>query len=246
MGLKKLGAHLQLRLIQLLKEPGYVVSTLVFPALFFLIFALPNADTAPKARFLLGSFSAFAVLGVCFFQFGVQHALEIRSGWFAFVRTLPAREWHRVAAQWLGAWICAFLSALAVYMTIRFSTDLDIELSRWLWLVLVLMVASMPFALFSAALAVFVGGAAALPVFNLIYILSSFAGGLWLPPNALPSKVELVSRYLPTRHLGEVVWKVALGEAVEVKYVLFLGAFGALSFALLWLTTKFESHLSRC
>ena len=50
MGLRVFWAHLKLRLIQLLKEPGYVVSTLLFPSLFFLIFALPNADTAVISR----------------------------------------------------------------------------------------------------------------------------------------------------------------------------------------------------
>ncbi len=225
MDLTILWAHLKIRFVQLFKEPGYVVSTLIFPALFFLIFALPNADTPDKARFLLGSFSVFAVLGVCFFQFGVHHAQELRTGWHRFLHTLPVPRCHLFLTQWFAALVCALLSAAVVYVTIEFSTDLEIEFTRWLQMVGVLILGAAPFALFSAALARWVSPTAALPTFNLIYILSSFAGGLWLPPNALPAKVETFSHYLPTRHLGEILWKVSLAQEIEWRYAIYLAVF---------------------
>ncbi len=235
MDLKILLAHLKIRFVQLFREPGYVVSTLIFPALFFLIFALPNADTPDRARFLLGSFSVFAVLGVCFFQFGVQQAQELRTGWHRFMRTLPVPRGYLFLTQWLAALVCAILSAAAVYLTIEFSTDLQIEFSRWLLMVGLLVLGAAPFALFSAALARWVSPTSALPTFNLIYILSSFAGGLWLPPNALPKKVEALSQYLPTRHLGELLWKFSLAQDLEWKFALYLLLFAGGSVGLLLL-----------
>lgn len=234
MDLKILWAHLRIRFVQLFKEPGYVVSTLIFPALFFLIFALPNADTPDKARFLLGSFSVFAVLGVCFFQFGVHQAQELRTGWHKFLHTLPVPRCHLFITQWVAALVCAVLSAAMVYATIALSTELQIEFSRWLKMVGVLILGAAPFALFSAALARLVSPTAALPTFNLIYILSSFAGGLWLPPNALPAKVEALSHYLPTRHLGEILWKVSLAQDIEWRFAFQLAGFAALALAILY------------
>lgn len=234
MDVRILLAHLKVRFVQLFKEPGYVVSTLIFPALFFLIFALPNADTPEKARFLLGSFSVFAVLGVCFFQFGVHHAQELRTGWHRFLHTLPVPRVHLFLTQWIAALVCAILSAAIVYVTIELSTDLDFEFTRWLKLVGVLILGAAPFALFSAALARWVTPTSALPTFNLIYILSSFAGGLWLPPNVLPAKVEAVSQYLPTRHFGEVLWKVALAQDVEWRFAIYLALFGGAAIGILF------------
>lgn len=234
MALNILLAHLKIRFIQLFKEPGYVVSTLIFPALFFLIFALPNADTPDKARFLLGSFSVFAVLGVCFFQFGVHYTQELRTGWHRFLHTLPVARYHLFLSQWFAALVCAVLSAAVVYVTIELSTDLEIEFSQWLKMVGILIVGAAPFALFSAALARWLSPTAALPTFNLIYILSSFAGGLWLPPKALPAKVESLSHFLPTRHLGEILWKTSLAQDIEWRYAIFLALFAGTALGIMY------------
>lgn len=228
-----LWAHLKIRFVQLFKEPGYVLSTMVFPALFFLIFALPNADTKERANFLLGSFSVFAVLGVCFFQFGVYYAQELRSGWQQFLSTLPAAPGCFFLSQWISAVVCATLSSLVVYITILLSTDATTGVLKWLTMVGVLILGAIPFALFSAAVARWVTPTSALPTFNLLYILSSFAGGLWLPPNALPIKVEKLSRMLPTRHFGEIVWQLSLDQAIDWKYALYLTLFMLLALGLL-------------
>ncbi|NJM09893.1 MAG: hypothetical protein HC883_03100 [Bdellovibrionaceae bacterium] len=109
---------------------------------------------------------------------------------------------------------------------------------RWLLMVAVIVAGSIPFALMAATIANWVSAWAALPVFNLIYILSSFAGGLWMPPAALPAKVEAISRYLPTRHLGEIIWKIGLGEAVEAKYALYLAGFTVATFTALLISRR--------
>lgn len=229
MSLKVLNAHVRLRLLQILKDPGYVLSTLIFPALFFLIFALPNADTEPKARVLLGSFSVFAILGVCLFQFGVEHAQEVRSGWFSRVKTLPVPKVILFVSLAFNALICAILSALVVFLVVNASTEANFTILNWLKLVCAILLGATPFALLAASISMWVTQWSALPVFNLIYILSSFAGGLWIPPNALPSKIELASRYLPTRHLGEIAWKISLSEPVETKYIIYLAIFAVVS-----------------
>jgi len=240
--MKTLAAHIRLRLLQLLKEPSYIVSTMVFPALFFLLFALPNADTPAKARILLASFSAFAVLGVCLFQFGVHHAQEIRTGWYSLLHTLPVRGPILFFAQAFNALVCAVASAAVVYVTVEYFASADLELTRWLQVVGAMLLGAIPFALMAATIANFVSAWAALPVFNLIYILSSFAGGLWMPPAALPAKVEVISRYLPTRHLGEIVWKISVNEPVEWKYAFYLFLFALVMLAALLVSQRYFSE----
>ncbi len=223
--MKILFAHLKLRLKQLAREPGYVASTMVFPALFFLLFALPNADTPEKARFLMASFTAFALLGVGLFQFGVHQAQELKSGWYSLQCTLPVRAGTLLFAQAVNAVICGIASALVVFAAVEWSAGADMPGGRWLLMTATALALTVPFAVFAAAVAEWTGAAAALPVFNLIYILSSFAGGLWMPPAALPQKVEKLSQALPTRHLGEILWKLSLGEKPEAKFFAYLGIF---------------------
>ena len=59
---------------EVLKHPGYVISTLIFPSLFFAVFAAPNVDDVASARQFAGSFAVFGVLGTVFFQFAIATA----------------------------------------------------------------------------------------------------------------------------------------------------------------------------
>lgn len=243
--MKVLAAHMTLRLKQLAREPGYIASTMIFPALFFLLFALPNADTPEKARFLMASFTAFALLGVGLFQFGVHQAQELKSGWYSLQRTLPVRASTLLFSQAFNALICGIASALVVYATVEWSAAAQMPFGRWLMMTFVALLLTVPFAVAAAAIAEWTGAAAALPVFNLVYILSSFAGGLWMPPAALPSKVESLSRALPTRHMGEILWKLALGERPEGRYATYLFVFGLTSLAALVFSRRYNSERTK-
>lgn len=233
-----LRAHVFLRIRQLAREPGYLASTMIFPALFFLLFALPNADTPDKAKFLMASFTAFAILGVCLFQFGVHQAQELKSGWYSLMRTLPVRGSTLFFSQVFNTLVCGIAASGVVYATVEYSAGAEMSFGRWCGMTVVALIGAVPFALSAAAIANWVSAWAALPVFNLIYILASFAGGLWMPPGGLPAKVERVSQYLPTRHYGEILWKLALGQEVEWKFVGYLAAFGACALAATLLSRK--------
>jgi ABC-2 type transport system permease protein len=69
------------------------------------------------------------------------------------------------------------------------------------------------------ALGYIVPSGSALPISNLFYLLLSYAGGLWLPPNALPDSVQRLSKYLPTREYGELAWSIVLNQEFETRYL---------------------------
>ena len=64
--MKKMLIHCRWMVMELLRQPAYVVATLGFPSIFYLIFAAPESKTEFGANLLLGSFSSFAVFGVVF------------------------------------------------------------------------------------------------------------------------------------------------------------------------------------
>ena len=64
--MKKTLIHCRWMVMELLRQPAYVVATLGFPSIFYLIFAVPESKTEFGANLLLGSFSVLQCLGSYF------------------------------------------------------------------------------------------------------------------------------------------------------------------------------------
>ena len=84
-------AHARIGYLDLARWPGYVVPTIVFPAMFFALFDLPFARrSAGLANFTTLAFVVFSIVGVTLYQFGVGIAQERGRPWERYLRTLPA------------------------------------------------------------------------------------------------------------------------------------------------------------
>ena len=89
-----LGAYLQeirAECLRYLRYPGFVLPTLLFPAVFYLLFAVLLGHTQPiqAARFLLGSYVTFGVMAPGLFGFGIALALERDNGLLTLKRAMP-------------------------------------------------------------------------------------------------------------------------------------------------------------
>src|SRR5215469_2922507 len=100
MTLKIYAAHVTALLRDLVRTPSYVVPAVIFPAMFFCLFGLPfGRGSAEAANFVMTSFIAFAIVGVCLFQFGVGVAAERGRPWERYLRSLPVSAETRFAAR---------------------------------------------------------------------------------------------------------------------------------------------------
>lgn len=202
-------AHARAWTLELVRYPGYVVPTVLLPALFFLVFGA--SARGPAAALGMCSFAAFAVVGVAFFQFGVGIAAERESPWETYLRTLPVSPLERLGARLLSAAAFAAWSAALVVAAAVVTTHPALPVVAWAELALVLAFALVPFSLLGVALGYWVSPRAALPLANLLYLGLAYAGGLWFRPSQLPGPVAAVSVYLPTRRLANVLAGVVSG-----------------------------------
>ncbi len=225
-------AHTKVELLALLRQPGFMIPTMVFPSMFFLMFAAPNLPTAVAANFSTASFMAFAVFTVTFFQFGVGIANERQNPWSSYVRTLPAHPIYRNAAKVATAAVLALLAALVLVLASQQSTPMNLPLERWPRIFVALAAGGVMMGMLGTALAYLVSPKAALPLANLIYLPLAFMGGMWMPPELLPEIVQKLSPFLPSRQWIELVWPAVLGQAWEAKPWFAVAAF-TLAFALL-------------
>ncbi len=231
--LRLLGLHSYYLTLELARQPMYIVSTILFPSMFFWFFGVPNAQNQTAALIMLGSFSAYAVLGIVLFQFGVGIAQERGTPWSAYLRILPAPAWVGFFSRLVSGIFFACLAVAGVLWTAFHFTPLELTMGRLLPFLIYLFLGSIPFGMMGIVIGLACKAQSALPVANLVYLPLSFAGGLWVPPNALPKVVQDLSPYLPTRMYGELVWGVLLQQEVENKFLIglaiYLAIFGLIS-----------------
>jgi ABC-2 type transport system permease protein len=224
-------AHARALTLELVRHPGYVVPTLAFPAAFFLFFAASAQGV--DADLSMATFAGFAAIGVAFFQFGVGIAVERASPWEAYVRTLPVGIGVRLLARLASAAVFAAAAAAVVVATALLTTDAALTTGRWLELAAALVAGTVPFALLGIAIGYWAPPRGALPIANLLYLASSYAGGLWFRPEHLPPALARVSPFLPTRALADVLTAPALGTAAPGRawaaLVVFAAAFCGLA-----------------
>ena len=224
--------HLATELKKLARVPGFIIPTLVFPSMFFLLFAAPYLKTWQAANQTTAGFMTFAFFTVVFFQFGVGLAQDRANPWDAYVRTLPLAPWVLPVAFVLTGLIFAFLAAGVVAGVAAASTPLEPGLANLPALFTALVLGAVPMGLLGIAMALRISPKAALPTANLVYLLLSFLGGLWMPPEAMPEWARALSPWLPTRYWAELVWASAWGKPWPAAALLGLTAY-ALIFGLL-------------
>lgn len=238
--LKLVGSHTYFTTLEMLRQPMYVVSTVIFPAMFFWFFGVPNATDKARALLMMGSFASFGVLGVLLFQFAVEIAQEKNTSWSAYLRVLPVATWVPLTSRILSGLFFAALSVIGVIFVAHLSTPLawsDVPAFEFFT---TLFLGAIPFGLIGMTVGLSCKPSSAVPVANLIYLPLSFAGGLWMPPEALPKVIQGISKYLPTRHYGECVWASLLGKNVETEYL-----YGLIAYAIVFLFTSIYLYKTR-
>jgi ABC-2 type transport system permease protein len=230
---RAMAAHFLADLRMLSRMPAFTIPTALLPSLFFLTFGAQRGQQGGPPPLLATSFATFAVFAVVFFKFGVGTAIERAAPWTRYVRTLPLSPGSALAARSFTAVVFALIAAAAVFITARLITGEGLRLTQLASVFVGLLGGAVPFALGGLALGYRTSPRSAVAVANVLYLMLSYAGGLWTPPDALPPGVRAVAAFLPTYHWGRVVWTGALGLPWRAADWLALAgwtvAFGALA-----------------
>lgn len=224
--------HLRYLFLDQLRDPVFVVTTLIFPSAFFIFFASPEADTLDKTIFLFGSFSAFSFLGVMLFQFALGTSLDREASWFQYMKTLPGQDWQLFLARFFVALSFAWGSVGCVAISCFILNSFALSFVIFLKFAVVLMLGGLSFLSMGYFLGSILSPRAVVPTANMIYLLLSFMGGLWRPPQLLPSWIQDYGRYLPTRSYGELLWATLFNKPLVGMDILSLVLYGFLFLSL--------------
>ncbi|WP_407352890.1 ABC transporter permease [Luteimonas sp. R10] len=200
--------------LRLLREPMYVLPTLLFPALFYVLFAvLLGGGRGPAAAQLLAGYGAFGVIGAGLFGFGVTTALDRAQGFLQLKRALPVPPGAWLLARMAMAMLFAAMVTLLLVALAATLAGVALPATRWALLLAVNVLGVLPFCALGMYLGTLVGGNAAPALINLLFLPMSFLSGLLLPLAVLPDILARLAPAWPAYHLGQVALKVVDGDA---------------------------------
>lgn len=194
---------------RLLRTPSYVIPTLLFPALFYVLFGvLLNKGKGNAAHYLLATYGVFGAMGAGLFGFGVTVAMEREQGLLTYKRALPMPPGAYLAAKMVTAVL--FASAIFALLAVLAATlgGVSLPAGHWALLAMVCALGVLPFCAIGLFIGTLVGGQGAPAVVNMLFLPMAFLSGLWLPLKLLPSWIAGMAPVWPAYHHAQIALKV--------------------------------------
>lgn len=195
-------------LLRLLRTPSFAVPTLVFPPMFYVLFAVllgrGGAGGGERAAYLLATYGVFGVMAPGLFGFGVALALDRERGFLALKRALPVPPGAMLLARMAMAML--FAAVISLVLTLIGVTLAGVALTpaQMFALLAVDVFGVLPFCAIGLYVGSLVGGQGAPAVVNLIYLPMAFLAGLWMPLHLLPPFFATIAPLWPAHHLAQI------------------------------------------
>lgn len=220
--------------LRYLRSPGFLLPTLLFPAVFYLMFGVLLARPGTEAsRYLLAAYGTFGVMGPGLFGFGISFAMERENGLLTLKRAMPMPPLAYLAGKMLmamamSAAVLTLLVLIALFVAKVPVTGAQIA-ALYAWNV----PGALPFCALGLLLGTLATGQGSAAVINMIYLPMAFLSGLWFPLAALPKMVQAIAPAMPSYHLNALALDaVGIHEVNALPHVAVLAAFTAVMLAL--------------
>lgn len=202
-------------LLRLLRTPSFVLPTLLFPPLFYVLFGvlLGSRGGGDAARYMLATYGVFGIMGAALFGFGVTIALERERGFLTLKRALPMPPGAYLLAKMAMSMVFAAIISVILALLAVTLAKVSLQPAQWALLLAVNVLGVLPFCAIGMCIGALVGGSAAPAVVNLLYLPMSFLSGLWLPLSILPVVLAKLAPVWPSYHLGQIALKVVDRDA---------------------------------
>lgn len=218
------------------RQPAFVLPALLFPVMFYLLFAVllarPSSGGYDGRSWLLASYGAFGVIGPGLFAFGMGMSLERDQGYLKWRLVLPSPLLNYFLSKMLVALGFALIIVLLLLGCARVAAGYRPETAQVAALLLVLGLGSLPFAAIGLAFGSWLRSNVAPGILNGVYLPSAALSGLWFPLFMLPQFIQYLAWLLPPFHLGQLA-QSALGRSDGHEWI-HAGALALTTLIALW------------
>lgn len=222
-------AYLGLEARRALRNPRFLMFTMVFPVVIFLIDTaafgggkVPGSNVT-YAAYLMVSMAAFGAFNAAM-NTGARTAAERAAGWQRQLRLTPLRPTGYLVAKGTVGTLVALPPIVLVAVVGALAEHIQLSAASWVQVVLGLWIATIPF----AVLGLLVGQLATnetLQVFTSgLMLVLGFLGGILIPVTVFPNWVSHISQVLPSYWLADIGHGALLGNTDTMRAILWLAA----------------------
>jgi ABC-2 type transport system permease protein len=206
--------------LKLIRLPGQVLPSILFPAMFYLLFGVGfgsgtlGTGRVNMATYLLATYGSFGVIGAALMGFGVAVAVERGQGWMMLKRASPMPPAALFLAKLV---ICALFAAVIMSILATLGVTLAhvrLPADAWIRLATTLVLGAIPFCALGLGIGYLAGPNSVAPTVNLIYLPMGFLSGLWIPIEVLPPFIKSIAPFLPAYHFAQLALD-AIGAGVR-------------------------------
>jgi ABC-2 type transport system permease protein len=211
---------------RLLRSPGFLIFTVGFPVVYFVIFsqiyAPPPEDRLVVLVLLMTNMAAFGAISAAI-STGGRVALERAVGWNRQLRLTPLPGWGYLAAKAAVAMLVA-LPALLLVFAVGAAMGVDLDPPTWLAVFLAAWVGVLPFAAIGLLVGTLATADTAQGVTTVTMLVFSLLGGIFIPAQILPPVMVTIAHALPSFWMADIASRQATGGGVPVEGVAVLAA----------------------
>ena len=227
-----IGAYLRLEVRRQLRNRRYVVFTIGFPVLLYVLYtailpATSESGTVGGVRwtaYFLVSMAAYGAMAASVSQAGAI-AAERASGWTRQLRVTPLPSIGYVLTKLVGAVILTVPSLVLVSVAGIAVNHVDLQPITWIEVVAALAIGSIPFAALGILLGYLLESDSAQAGSTLTFFGLAIFGGLFAPVSSFPDTLATIAHVLPSFHLAQLGWRIVAGQLPDAVDILVLAGY---------------------
>ncbi|ALE05264.1 hypothetical protein AL755_06900 [Arthrobacter sp. ERGS1:01] len=222
---------IKIEIRRLMRNRRTVIFTLLMPALFFLLFGLPNKDQhLPNGQsygsYILISLAVYGAMTAATSAGGMV-AVERALGWSRQLRLTPLQPAAYIAVKALSALSLALLS-VATEFVVGFAFGVRMDWQIWLIAGLVAWLGSLTFAALGLFMGYLVPSQNVMQLLGPILAVLAMLGGLFVPISVMGTTFAEIAKFVPTYGLGQLARSPLTGDfdwSWVVNVVIWLAVF---------------------
>lgn len=196
--------YLALEIRRLQRSPRFLIFTVFFPVLLFLLYAgiFANGDKAITAT-LMVNMAAFGAMASALFT-GARVAIERQAGWQRQLRLTPLSGSGYLIGKVATGMALSLAPAILVPLVGKLIEGVSLDPSGWLRVTVGVWLGAIPFALIGLLIGQVATADSMQPITQLVMLPMALVGGIFIPVQVMPHWLLNVAHVLPSYWLAEI------------------------------------------